>query len=299
MLKTLVATDGKEGTPVASSTNPLQQLLGRYLVVTDRVSCGAQPTTDADFAALAKQEVSVIISVDGARPNLKLAEQHGLEYVHIPLGYDGIPRTSCLAISEVLTRFPGRVFIHCHHGKHRAPAAAAIAGIMAGQLTHVQARQVLVEAETGRQYIGLWRDVQKAYPARADEVVPDLVSVAEVEDIVRVMSRVSRNFDFLVANSPQTQDSQQETLHRLLLLEEDFRELARNFPDGKAGGAGDSKMRVLLQQFSDEASQLREQASAWHEQASFPEDAQLQWRAKLTGLKQSCTSCHKAFRNGN
>jgi hypothetical protein len=40
-----------------------------------------------------------IISVDGARPNVDAAKKEGLSYVHIPIGYNGVPRKRVLLVN--------------------------------------------------------------------------------------------------------------------------------------------------------------------------------------------------------
>jgi hypothetical protein len=55
-----------------------------------RLGQGSQPGGDASFAALAQQGFRTILSVDGAMPDVDAAARHGLRYVHVPIGYDGI-----------------------------------------------------------------------------------------------------------------------------------------------------------------------------------------------------------------
>ncbi len=94
--------------------------------VSDRVYSGSTPDGDAGFAALERLGVKTIISVDGARPDAEAAARHGIRYVHLPFGYDGIPRDKAVALVRVARDSPGPVYVHCHHGKHRGPAAVAI-----------------------------------------------------------------------------------------------------------------------------------------------------------------------------
>ena len=41
-----------------------------------------------------------VISVDGARPDVVRAHSFGLRYVHLPIGYDGVPREQALRIAR-------------------------------------------------------------------------------------------------------------------------------------------------------------------------------------------------------
>ena len=51
---------------------------------------GAEPHEDVAFAELAELGVRTVVSVDGAKPQADAARHHGLRYVHIPIGYDGV-----------------------------------------------------------------------------------------------------------------------------------------------------------------------------------------------------------------
>lgn len=51
--------------------------------------------------------MKTIVSVDGAIPNVEAAKAHGIEYVHIPFGYDGVPEETQKAILEVMKNREG------------------------------------------------------------------------------------------------------------------------------------------------------------------------------------------------
>lgn len=46
----------------------------------------------AAFAELRELGVRTIIHVDGDTPDASAAERHGLRYVHLPHGYEGVPK---------------------------------------------------------------------------------------------------------------------------------------------------------------------------------------------------------------
>ena len=94
--------------------------------VADGVFSGARPRDEQDFAALAKMGVKTIVSVDGVRPDIEAAKKHGLRYIHIPLGYDTVDDRAVGSLTRVAREPLGPLYVHCHHGKHRGPAAAAI-----------------------------------------------------------------------------------------------------------------------------------------------------------------------------
>ena len=92
-----------------------------------QVISGGQPEGEAGFAELKGLGIKTIISVDGAKPDLELAKKFGLRYVHLPHGYDGIPEERVEELAKAVRDLPGPIYIHCHHGKHRSPAAASAA----------------------------------------------------------------------------------------------------------------------------------------------------------------------------
>jgi hypothetical protein len=77
--------------------------------------------------------------------------------VHLPHGYDGISPVRAKAVRNL----PGPVYVHCHHEKHRSPAAAAVACIRARLLNSQQGSQVLQVAGTNHNYKGLFESVER------------------------------------------------------------------------------------------------------------------------------------------
>jgi protein tyrosine phosphatase (PTP) superfamily phosphohydrolase (DUF442 family) len=94
-----------------------------------RLYSGGEPQGEGAFKALKALGVKTIISVDGARPDVETARKFGIRYVHLPVGYHGVPREQAVRLVQVTKTLPSPVFIHCHHGKHRGPTAAAVCGI--------------------------------------------------------------------------------------------------------------------------------------------------------------------------
>jgi protein tyrosine phosphatase (PTP) superfamily phosphohydrolase (DUF442 family) len=98
------------------------------LELEDGIYTGAAPADAAAFAALAELGVNTVVCVDSVQPDVGLAAEYGLSYIHIPVDYDEINEHALLSIKRMIVERPDDVFyIHCHHGKHRGPAVAAIA----------------------------------------------------------------------------------------------------------------------------------------------------------------------------
>ena len=210
--------------------------LHNLMQLTGRVYSGGEPHGQVAFAELEKLGVKTIVSVDGSRPQLELAQQYGLQYVHIPIGYDGVSDEAGKSIARLIQDGQGPIYIHCHHGKHRGPAAAAIACIASGAANSEEALEVLRRAGTSESYSGLWRDVENYTPPAADVQLPELVAVAEVGSMATAMVQIDRAKDNLalakaahwsaVAERPDIVAAQEA-----LILRETLHETGRHLAD--------------------------------------------------------------------
>src|SRR6185436_3172872 len=127
-----VATVGRAAEPGSSSSThavgnalPSTQLHNLFRVTTNILS-GSSPYRDAAFAEIARLGVKTIISVDGTRPDVETARNHGLRYIHLPFGYAGVPTNRVAELVKAARTASGPIYVHCHHGLHRGPAAVAV-----------------------------------------------------------------------------------------------------------------------------------------------------------------------------
>src|SRR5205807_10192310 len=136
----------------------------------DKLLSGSGPEGAAGFRSLRELGVKTVISVDGMTPEVELARREGLRYVHLPIGYDGVPREQALRIARAVRDLPGPVYLHCHHGKHRGPAAAAVATLCLDASCPVEAAVAFMkQAGTDPRYRGLYASPGKLRrPSRAD-----------------------------------------------------------------------------------------------------------------------------------
>ena len=257
--------------------------------VSDRLYSGSEPEGDKGFAALTGLGIKTVVSVDGARPDVKVARQNGLRYIHIPIGYDGVPDRAAAALARAAREAEGPLYVHCHHGRHRGPAAAAIACIATNAAQGKEALKILELAGTGREYSGLWRDVEAYHPPSADAQFPELVEIAEVGSFAAAMASVDRDWDNLKlcreANW-QTPESHPDLapLQVALLLREALSEARRITPAGRF----DEQFRTWLAEAETRAAAIETQLKA-----ANLEEAGRQSRL----LDQSCKQCHAKFRN--
>jgi protein tyrosine phosphatase (PTP) superfamily phosphohydrolase (DUF442 family)/cytochrome c556 len=262
--------------------------LHNLLQLSPQIISGSEPHGDEGFASLARLGVKTVVSVDGAKPDLAAAKKHGLRYVHVPIGYDGIGRAAGESLARVARECEGPLYFHCHHGQHRGPAAAAVACMAADGRTAEEALQILEAAGTGRQYAGLWRDVRAYRPPAAGAALPELKETAEVESFAAAMAKIDRNFDNLKlcrdaqwtvpADHPDLAPSQEA-----LILEEGLHEARRNLTADRT-----AEFNAWLASTELAASQLREAIRLHNASAAT---------AAFRQLESSCKQCHEKYRN--
>ncbi len=213
---------------------------------------GSQPEGDAGFEQLRDLGVRTIVTVDGALPDIERARWFGMRYVHLPIGYDGVPRDQALRIVQAVRALPGPVFIHCHHGMHRGPSAAAVCAMATLDWSPERALRWLNEAGTAPEYRGLYESVASFTPptdAELAEVGTDLPERAEVPALVEAMVAIDARWDALKAiraagfHVPDDQPDL-DPPHEALQLRELFRESARR-PDTIDRGADFAGMLEL------------------------------------------------------
>jgi protein tyrosine phosphatase (PTP) superfamily phosphohydrolase (DUF442 family) len=271
-----------------------QQLLQNAHVVTEKVIAGAQPEGDASFAALRDLGVKTIISVDGAAPDVATAKKFGLRYIHLPIGYDGVQPAEGKAIAKAITEMPGKIYVHCHHGKHRSAAAVAVACVYNGTLDPSRSQLVLQTFGTGVNYKGLWKDALAARPldpAELRDFEVSFVETAKIGDLADSMVKIDTHFDHIKliqsggwkipSNHPDL-----DPVHETLQVEEHFREAARL----QSMAERPEKFRTMLAEGEIAAQKLgailggstvyRTRADAAFERISI-----------------SCANCHKSFRD--
>ncbi|MCB9841491.1 MAG: hypothetical protein H6809_07570 [Phycisphaeraceae bacterium] len=170
----------------------------------DAFYSGGAPEGDEAFAALAAIGVRTIISVDGATPDAEAARRHGIRTIHLPIGYNGFDdaRQRQLARAARDAAAQGPVYIHCHHGKHRAAGAAATIAVNLGWLTPAQAIARMRVAGTSDAYPGLYACAGSAEPLDAgtlDSVPADFPEASMPTGIVAGMVEIDQIMEHLKA----------------------------------------------------------------------------------------------------
>lgn len=270
------------------------------LQVHERVISGGLPEGDAAFAALAQAGVKTIVSVDGARPDVETARKYGLRYVHLPHGYDGISPVRLLDLAKAIQELPGPIYIHCHHGKHRSPAAAAAGCVAAGLVSESVALRVLEMAGTSPNYRGLFQVVQEAQPLAPAQIAEHRVeyqAIAPIPPLAAAMVDIDEIFERLkllaaVGWSRVPSQPDLDAAHEALLLKEQYRELARQESVARQPAA----FRELLADAEATASQWESALREWQRVGRLAPAPEAIGRLYQRAGEQ-CRRCHERFRD--
>lgn len=248
---------------------------------------GNSPDTEDGFRELQKLGVKTIISVDGSKPHVALAHQFGMRYVHLPIGYDGVPEARAVELVKATQTARGPVYVHCHHGKHRGPAAAAAVCRATQGWSAEKADDFLKQAGTSPDYAGLYRDVRAFRPpseAELARVPAEFPEVAKTPDLVETMVAIDEHFDRIKA--AQKAAWREVPAQSATLLWELLREHGRDPETAKRGASYTAKLAD-----SERAADTLRQLLRDPAETSTARDA------ALLDSGKTCASCHAKHRN--
>jgi len=267
--------------------------------LSDNVISGSEPEGRSGLERIAKMGVKTIVSVDGKVPDAATAAALGMRYVHVPIEYRGISNEEMLEIAKTFRELPGPFYVHCFHGKHRGPAAAAIGRIV---LDDIPRQRALAEMKqwcgTADTYQGLFRSV-------AFEAIPgsdatrsfrwDFPSAHEFQGFRHAMIEISRAHDGLKLLSKGEWKADPE--HPDLDAAHEAGRLAEVF---KAGAALE-EIRTRPLDFRDwmtlSATQSRSLADALTRLAEGEAGARAEADRTFETLSNLCSRCHESYRN--
>jgi protein tyrosine phosphatase (PTP) superfamily phosphohydrolase (DUF442 family) len=262
--------------------------------VSPRFVRGSQPEVEDDFRRLKELGIKVVVSVDGAQPNVVAAHKHGLRYVHVPIGYGGLSREEQVLLYKAFTSLEGPFYVHCHHGKHRGPAACGV-GLMAVEgWTAEQVTEELKRAGTAPKYDGLYAAAREFVKPSAEELAAtpaELPEVTPVAPFQQAMVRIDQGWERLrevrqAAWGVPSAHPDVSPRHEAVILAEQLRELARR--DEVKDAAVDFRREMTAGETAawDLATALEQK----------PVDAAGAERA-FERVRQACVACHSAHRD--
>ncbi len=265
-----------------------------FYQLSGRIYSGSAPEGEAAFADLKAHGIKTIITVDGAKPDVETARRFGIRYVHLPIGYDGVPAAQALRLVKAAETLPGPIFVHCHHGLHRGPTGAAVICVALEHWTPEQAGAWLRLAGTATNYAGLYRSVEQFHPPTVEvlkTVSNDFPEKSAVAPLADVMIQIDERFDHLklikkagYQKSPTHPDL--DPAQEALLLDELFKELLRSA--GKEKHPADFMARLT---------EAERASDALHLSLSTPPLDGKKADAAFQSLADDCAACHKRHRN--
>lgn len=263
-----------------------------------KVISGGLPADYRAFEELKSLGVKTIISVDAAVPDVALARQFGMRYVHLPHGYDGIPEARVQELAKAILELDGPIYIHCHHGQHRSPAATAVGCVTAGLIAPEQAVALLTQAGTSVAYRGLYRSVRQTRPAPPAELTQlqiqyrERAQVPALADAMVSLEHTVKNLKTLAAREwqPLPEDPGITAAHEALLLSEQYAELSRT-ADTAQRPAGYQQLLQEAQLIAEELQQILR--SGDQQGGTRPHQA----ATILQRIEDNCRNCHTQFRD--
>lgn len=273
--------------------------LHNVIKVHDKVLSGGQPHGEQAFQALQAMGIKTIISVDGAMPEVALAKKYGLRYVHMPHGYDGVPEERVKELAKAVRELEGPIYIHCHHGKHRSPAASAVACVAAGLIDPDRALSILEVAGTSKNYRGLYESakiVRKLDAPQLEALQVDYKEVADVPPLADAMIEIEVRFDHLKLFAqnhwqPLQDHPDLSAAHEALLLREQYTELLRTDDLHQQP----QRFQTLMKEAEHLAQTVENAFHAWN--ADKSDDKLKSLTAALNAVTQNCADCHKDYRD--
>jgi hypothetical protein len=191
------------------------------------------------------------------------------------------------------------VYLHCHHGKHRGPAAAAVAHLFIdGQCGVEDAVAVMKLAGTDPRYRGLYAApvaLRRPTAEELDAVAGEFPEVARVAATAQVMVAIDERWEHLNlarANGWRAPRDHPDVdpPHEALQLAEHYRELAR-LPEVKSRTA---EFRNWLAAAEQEAVALEAMLRAGKARGKVDIAAAGDAFGKAAA---SCTRCHAKYRD--
>ncbi len=272
-----------------------QKILGpieNLYQLNDGLYSGSEPGELMHYQQLADLGIKTVISVDAIAPNPDYAKRFGINIVHFPIGYDGISDERAVQLAQAISQLEHPIFVNCHHGKHRGPAALCVGAIGAGLITTQQAESFMTSTGTSHNYPGLWDAARTASPLDSSTQHADVEfpAHAPVPGFVDSMGQLDRLYDRLwdLADDDWQTPADHPDLSASAVSGRVY-DLMRNMLTLPYFDEGDGK--EMLADF-EHSTELARQIEVNIEQNNH--DGAL---SMLSAFSKSCKDCHNEFRN--
>jgi protein tyrosine phosphatase (PTP) superfamily phosphohydrolase (DUF442 family) len=273
--------------------------LHNVFFLSENLISGAEPHSEEALERIAGWGVKTILSVDGKAPLAEAAERLGMRYVHVPIQYRGITEDELLRISKTFREQEGPFYVHCFHGKHRGPAAAAVGRLV---LDGAPRDQAIAEMRqwmgTSPSYEGLYRCIAEGAMPTAEQTMAfpwDFTAQVEFEGMRGAMVFAARAHDNLKAL--QSGGWEVDPTHPDLVPEREAHRLMQIFErslESDEVQAEGPAFRSMYAALVDDARSLEAALTAFRS----GEADQLEPAAALMArIGQTCKACHREHRN--
>lgn len=180
--------------------------LANVYALSATIVSGGEPLEEVALDHLRSWGVRTIVSVDGKMPDVEAAEARGMRYVHIPLRYQGMTEEQVQQLAKTFRELEPPFYVHCFHGVHRGPAAAALGRVVRDGATREQAMAEMRQwCRTAAKYEGLYETIASAemptpeasasyafdFPTRhpsPDGVRSTMVALTRVHDDLKILA---------------------------------------------------------------------------------------------------------------
>ncbi len=194
----------------------------------DRILSGGEPLSTEALDRLQEMGIRTILSVDGKVPDWQAAEARGMRYVHIPIEYSGIEDEPLAQIAKTFRETEGPIYVHCFHGKHRGPAAAAIGRMVLDGVPREEALAEMYQwCGTASKYQGLFEEIAFAdIPSEAATAALefDFPKEHKFEGVRAAMIPLTRRWDNI--KDGRKRDWQVDPNHPDIVLEQEALKVA-------------------------------------------------------------------------
>ncbi|MGV3771617.1 MAG: hypothetical protein ACO1QB_01865 [Verrucomicrobiales bacterium] len=267
--------------------------LHNLFVVGDRFYSGSSPEDEKAFQELKDRGIKTIISVDGTPPEVELAKKVGIRYIHIPVGYDGIDEKDAQRLLKAAETFPGPAYIHCHHGKHRGPAAVAAICKGTSLFNEKEAFAWLKQAGASPDYPGLYKVTQFNRPSAAvyQQISTNFPESVAAEGMVEGMVKLDKQWEqvkkILDGEIVRSRAPEQTAAAEAAMLGmEACREMQRLSAGEKYGADFIARMQAGERLFKEVHDGLKN--------GKIDRETAARLKKEITS---SCSSCHKKYRD--
>ena len=272
--------------------------LHNVITLSKQIISGSEPHGRAALGKLRRMGIRTILSVDGKAPDIAGARALGMRYVHVPIQYKGISADQVASIAKAFRELDGPFYVHCFHGKHRGPAAAAIGRVVLDGTSREVALAEMRQCGTAAKYEGLYRTLAEQMLPTAEQTASyafkfDAVQRPEgIVDVMVVLTRAKDNLALAEKNGWQPDpahpdiDGLQEA--RKMLEAFEAAETLEEFKDGE-----DDYRRW----FSESTTASRRLVEALKHAKTGRRSALSDATANFAIVRNACSACHSEYRN--